>query len=90
MTSNEQQKNNEIVPIKSTSFAVTNYKKRDKKDTYKTPEELKLLPENSASYNKIVDVFKNIDSTIEKGDETCKKVLDNHEKQFLLAYRVFY
>lgn len=62
---------------------------KEKKKEYKTAEDLNLLPEASANYTKIVETLKNIDSTIEKGDEECKKVLDNHEKQFLLAYRVF-
>ena len=61
-------------------------KKKDQ--IYKTPEELKLPTDVSAGYSKIVDTLKGIDVAIEKSDEECKKILDNHEKQFLLAYRV--
>ncbi len=63
-------------------------KGRAKKKEFKTAEELKLVPEASANYGKIVDMLHNIDSTIDKGDDQCKKVLDSHEKQFLVAYRV--
>ncbi len=74
---------------KSLGFAMKTWERaHKKKKEYKTAEELSLLPEVSGNYTKIVDAAKSIDDVIDRGDEQCKKVLDNHEKQFLLAYRV--
>lgn len=64
------------------------YERPNDRRINKISEELKALPEVSTNFKKIVETFDNIGTTIQKGDEQCKKVLDDHEKQFLLAYRV--
>jgi len=66
----------------------TLYERPNDRRINKLSEELKVLPEVSTNFKKIVETFDNIEATIQKGDEQCKKVLDDHEKQFLLAYRV--
>ena len=66
------------------------YGKTNDRRTNKLTEELKGLPDVSSNYKKIVDTFENIGTAIQEGDEKCKKVLDDHEKQFLLAYRVIF
>ena len=91
-----QQRSGEIAKVEEKTQPLSNNSlmiklwgpSKEKKKDYKTAEALNLLPEASANYGKIIETLKSIDTTIEKGDVDCKKVLDNHEKQFLLAYRV--
>lgn len=78
--------NNQDVPAEVSPETL--YDRPNDRRINKLSEELKSLPEVSANFKKIVETFDNIGTAIQKGDEQCKKVLDDHEKQFLLAYRV--